>query len=367
MYEQFFGLKERPFDLTPNPRFLYLTGRHREALSNLRYGISGRKGVTLLVGEAGTGKTTLIRATLEEQQEQRVHIVTVSNPTLTRAEFFEFLAARFGLSQNAANSKTRFLFELDRLLTERHQRKEVTALIIDESQSLPDELLEEVRLLANHETSTEKLLPVVLAGQPELADRLNRPELRHLKQRIALRCVLTPLSLRETAAYIGTRLRIAGGEIAQVFTREAVAAIHECSGGVPRSISVICDNALLNGFAADQRPVGRDLVLDVAGDFDLRPGTAPVIPQAPRAAVTAVGSVGRAAAATMQAPAAAAVPAYAAVGSMAVAAAPVEPARVNAPMSAPAPRVMTPPDEPAPSGARELFAHFRRRRRFSFF
>ena len=138
MYESFYGLTERPFDLTPNPRFLYLTGRHREALSNLRYGISGRKGVTLLIGEAGTGKTTLIRATLEEQQDQRIHIVTVSNPTLTRAEFFEFLAARFGLSHNAANSKSRFLFELDRLLAERLERNEVTALIIDESQSLPD-------------------------------------------------------------------------------------------------------------------------------------------------------------------------------------------------------------------------------------
>jgi general secretion pathway protein A len=358
MYEQFFGLKERPFDLTPNPRFLYFTGRHREALSNLRYGISGRKGVTLLIGEAGTGKTTLIRATLEEQQDQRIHIVTVSNPTLTRAEFFEFLAARFGLSQNAANSKSRFLFELDRLLVERHERHEVTALIIDESQSLPEDLLEEVRLLANHETSTEKLLPVVLVGQPELAERLNRPELRQLKQRIALRCVLTPLSLRETAAYISTRLRIAGGDIAQVFTREAVAAIHECSGGVPRSISVICDNALLNGFAADQRPVGRDLVMDVAGDFDLRPGAAPVIPVVPRESVTATGATGRSAAAAsasatrvadrgplMAAGTAGAPAPQAAAASAAVAAATPEPA--------------------GPRG--ELFAHFVRRRRFSFF
>ena len=290
MYERFYGLTERPFDLTPNPRFLYLTARHREALSNLRYGITGRKGVTLLTGEAGTGKTTLIRATLEQQQDRSVHIATVSNPTLSRSEFHEFLAVAFGLSPNAATSKSRFLFELDRLLTYRQERNEITALIIDESQSLPDELLEEVRLLANHETSTEKLLPVLLVGQPELADRLNRTELRQLKQRIALRCILTPLSLRETAAYIGTRLRIAGGDIAQVFTRDAVAAIHECSGGVPRTISVICDNALLNGFAADQRPVSRDLVLDVATDFDMSPAAPPVIPQVPRAPVTATGA-----------------------------------------------------------------------------
>lgn len=364
MYEQFYGLKERPFDLTPNPRFLYLTARHREGLSNLRYGIQGRKGVTLLIGEAGTGKTTLIRATLEERQERRIHIVTVSNPTLSRAEFFEFLAARFGLSHNAANSKTRFLFELDRLLTDRHERNEVTALIIDESQSLPDELLEEVRLLANQETSTEKLLPVVLVGQPELADRLNRPELRQLKQRIALRCVLTPLSLRETAAYISTRLRIAGGEIAQVFTRDAVAAIHECSGGVPRTISVICDNALLNGFASDQRPVGRDLVVDVAGDFDLRPGAAPVIPQVPRQSVTATGAVGRsagnsAAAVAVALPRAPAVPASAM---------PAQPHRsAPQPGIANAGRTATAVQAPAKSGARELFAHFARRRRFSFF
>lgn len=272
MYERFYGLSERPFDLTPNPRFLYLTARHREALSNLRYGITGRKGVTLLTGEAGTGKTTLIRATLEQQQDRSVHIATVSNPTLSRSEFHEFLAVAFGLSPNAATSKSRFLFELDRLLTYRQERNEITALIIDESQSLPDELLEEVRLLANYETSTEKLLPVLLVGQPELADRLNRTELRQLKQRIALRCILTPLSLRETAAYIGTRLRIAGGDIAQVFTRDAVAAIHECSGGVPRTISVICDNALVSGMALDRRPVDRSVVLEVCEDFRLRRG-----------------------------------------------------------------------------------------------
>ena len=351
MYERFYGLTERPFDLTPNPRFLYLTARHREALSNLRYGIAGRKGVTLLTGEAGTGKTTLIRATLEQQHDQPIHIVTVSNPTLSRSEFNEFLAAAFGLSPNAANSKSRFLFELDRLLASRQQRGEVTALIIDESQSLPDELLEEVRLLANHETSTEKLLPVVLVGQPELADRLNRTELRQLKQRIALRCTLTPLSLRETAAYIGTRLRIAGGDIAQVFTRDAVAAIHECSGGVPRTISVICDNALLNGFASDQRPVSRDLVLDVARDFDLTAAAPPVIPQVPRAPVTATP------AAVLARPAAAA-----AVKQSASAVA------VSPSTSAPRPpRATADEDVAAPVKVPGLFDHFVRRRRFSFF
>jgi general secretion pathway protein A len=327
MYESFYGMQERPFDLTPNPRFLYLTTQHREALSNLKYGIAARKGVTLLIGEAGTGKTTLIRATLEQQQNQPIHTVILSNPALSRAEFVEFLAASFGLSPNAANSKTRFLFELNRLLQERHQRGEVTALLVDESQSLSDELLEEVRLLANHETNTDKLLPVVLVGQPELADRLNRSELRQLKQRIALRCVLTPLALRETACYIANRIRVAGGDVAQVFTRDAISAIHECSRGVPRSISVLCDNALLNGFAADQKPVGRDLVLEVARDFDLLPARAA---QAP--------ARGAGAAVAAQAPAAVA------------AARPVA-------VAEPAPKVQVP----------SLFDHFVRRRRFSFF
>src|SRR5262245_37653925 len=157
MYERFFGLSERPFDLTPNPRFLYLTGRHREALCNLRYGIEGRKGVTLLIGDAGTGKTTLLRAALEEQQARPIQTVTVSNPALTRMEFFEFLAASYQLSPNAANSKSRFLFELTRLVTEQHAAGIITALMIDESQSLSDELLEEIRLLANIETPSEKL------------------------------------------------------------------------------------------------------------------------------------------------------------------------------------------------------------------
>lgn len=283
MYERFFGLTERPFDLTPNPRFLYLTGRHREALSNLRYGVEGRKGVTLLIGDAGTGKTTLLRAALEEQQARPIRTVTVSNPALTRAEFFEFLASSFELTQNAANSKSRFLFELTRLVAEQYAAGITTALMIDESQSLSDELLEEIRLLANIETTSVKLLPVVLIGQPELADRLNEPRLRQLKQRVALRCILTPLDLRETAAYIATRLRIAGGECARVFTRDAVATIHERSRGIPRSISVICDNALLNGFASDQRPVGRDIILEVCSDFDFqapeKPGQAAADPR----------------------------------------------------------------------------------------
>ena len=269
MYERFYGLRERPFDLTSNPRFLFLTGKHREALSNLQYGIFGRKGITMLTGEAGTGKTTLVRASLESHKGKRAAAIYASNPTLTRAEFLEFLAYGFGLSQQAAVSKTRFLSEVSRLLSDRCDAGIVTALIIDEAQSLPGDLLEEIRLLANLETATEKLLPVVLVGQPELADRLNEPSLRQLKQRVALRCDLAPLDAQETVAYIAARLRTAGANGAQLFTPEAIVRIYERSTGIPRTISVICDNALVSGFAAGQRQVGADIVLEVCRDFDL--------------------------------------------------------------------------------------------------
>ena len=268
MYERFYGLAERPFDLTPNPRYLFLTPKHREALTHLQHGIAGRRGITVLVGEAGTGKTTLVHAALEQQRDQNACSVYLSNPTLTREEFFEFLADGFGLSPAAAGSKTRFLLELTRTVVDRQAAGAVTALIIDEAQALPSELLEEIRLLANIETALEKLLPVVLVGQPELADRLNTSSLRQLKQRVALRCTLPPLDAAATASYIASRVRIAGGDSRQLFTDGAIDTIRECSGGIPRTISVICDNALVGGFAADQRPVGRDIVLEVCRDFD---------------------------------------------------------------------------------------------------
>jgi general secretion pathway protein A len=268
MYEQFFGLRERPFDLTPNPKYLVLTDSHREVLSNLEYGIASRKGVTLVVGEAGSGKTTLIRKVIEGHGG-RVHSVHLTNPTLTRDEFLQILAVKFGLSDRAAQSKAVFLQELERLLAERYGRGETTVLVVDEAQSLPVELLEEIRLLANTETNEEKLLPVILAGQPELAERLNQQDMRQLKQRVALRCELRPLTERETAAYIAGRIAVAGGTAAQVFTREAVSIIHAAAHGVPRLVSVLADNALLGGFARGERPVGSHVVADVCRDFDL--------------------------------------------------------------------------------------------------
>jgi len=268
MYEAFFGLRERPFDLTPNPRFLLMTERHREALTTLEYGLTARTGIALLSGEAGTGKTTIVHAALQSQQVRQSRAVYLNNPALTRDEFIEFLAIGFSLSAAAATSKTRCLAEMTEVLASRHASGTMSALVIDEAQGLSDDLLEEVRLLANIESASEKLLSIVLAGQPEIADRLNQPSLRQLKQRIGLRCSLAALTPSETAAYIAARLRIAGGDESQVFTDDAVATIHDRARGIPRTISVIADNALVTAFAMDQRPVDRNVVLEVCRDFD---------------------------------------------------------------------------------------------------
>lgn len=280
MYEEFFGFSERPFDLTPNPRYLVLTEAHREALSNLEYAIASQKGVTLLLGDAGTGKTTVIRTALDRQPE-RVHCVQLQNPALSRTEFVEMLGTRFGLSERATNSKTSLLLELEALLAARRERGESTVLVIDEAQSLPLDLLEEIRLLANIETAQEKLISVILAGQPELADRLNERSLRQLKQRVALRCELRPLTLLESCAYVAGRIRAAGGVGAQTFTREAVILIHERAKGIPRTLSVIADNALLAGFALQRRPVTTQVVLEVCTDLDLPGNSDPLAASVP--------------------------------------------------------------------------------------
>jgi len=296
MYEQFYGLDIRPFDLTPDPRFLYLTQKHSEALAHLEYGLAGRKGLTVLTGEVGTGKTTLLRAALERAQGASIRVAHLSNPTLTRQEFFELLAAEYGLSAAAAQSKALFLIELNALVRQQQANAGVTALVVDEAQSMSFELLEEIRLLANIESETEKLLQVILVGQPELADRLNEPELRQLKQRVALRCALAPLDLRETAAYIAGRIRIAGGDAARVFTREAVSLIFERSRGIPRLVSVLCDNALVTGFAVGVRPIDRNTVLQVCRDFDIRSAVptkpSPIEPPADASRLTTVKPAG---------------------------------------------------------------------------
>jgi general secretion pathway protein A len=193
----------------------------------------------------------------------------VSNPTLTRSEFVEYLARAFSLSDEARTSKTAFLFELLEVLTRLHADGGQAALIVDEAQCLPHELMEEVRLLANIETHEAKLLPVLLVGQPELEERLNNHDLRQLKQRIAVRAALVPLTPEETAAYIQGRIRIAGGRGPSLFTAEAVDEIHAFSQGIPRTISVICDNALISAFAVGAGRVDRAMVRDICADFDL--------------------------------------------------------------------------------------------------
>jgi len=267
MYEEFFGCRERPFDLSPDPRYLVPTAAHREALSTIEYGIASRKGIALLIGEAGTGKTTVIRAALD-RQPSRIHYVHLHNPALSREEFVEMLATRFRLSDRARGSKTQLLLELEELLAERQGAGETTLLVVDEAQSLPTELLEEIRLLANIETNSSKLVSVIMAAQPELAQRLNDPVLRQFKQRIALRCELRPLAPQETLAYIAGRLRAAGCD-SQVFTREAVAVMHRRARGIPRTVSVIADNAMLTAFALGQRPVTTQTVLEVCREFDI--------------------------------------------------------------------------------------------------
>ena len=282
MYESFYGLQERPFNLTSNPRYMLLTPSHAESFSSLKYGILKRIGIILLLGEAGTGKTTVIRATTASTPGCR--FVVVNNPLLSSADFFWQLAQGFGLSAEAAVSKARFLSELSHSIAEQR-----TALIVDEAHALPFEILEEIRLLANIETNEDKLLPVVLAGQPELGTRLSEPGLRQLKQRVALRTVLRPLQLKETGAYIAGRIRVAGGDPLGIFTADAVKMVHAYSGGLPRTISVICDNALVTGLAADARPIGPRIIAEVCRDLDLTPVEPAVnrMPASPQAVMSA--------------------------------------------------------------------------------
>ena len=248
-------LRERPFTLTPDPRFLYLSSRQREALSSLRYGLTTPHGFMLMTGEAGCGKTTMLRAALGELEGSKTSCVLVNNPTLSRAEFYEYLSRGFGLSEEAASSKARFLEELQTFSRGPLQQGETTGLVIDEAQSMPSELLEEIRLLGNIESSSAKLLNIVLAGQPELLDRLQDPSLDALRQRIALRCELKRFDRGETASYIAGRLRIAGGSPQDIFTQESVMVIHEATGGLPRTVNVLCENALIGGFAEQIQPV----------------------------------------------------------------------------------------------------------------
>ena len=283
MYEAFYGFRERPFDLTPNPRFLLLTGKHREALSNLQYGLTSRRGSRCSIGDAGTGQDDADPRRHPGLREAGRGDRVPEQPDPHRAGVLRVPHAGVRPERQGRGVESRAAQRA------RPDARSPSGGGADDraghrrSAGLPDELLEEVRLLANIETTTDKLLPIVLAGQPELADRLNQVSLRQLKQRVALRCLLLALDAKETAEYIAGRIRVAGGNSVMVFTRQAVDSIYDRSGGIPRLISVICDNALISGFAADRRPVGRDIVEDVCRDFDLG-SKAPTIAPAKTAA-----------------------------------------------------------------------------------
>jgi len=272
MYLDFYGLKELPFALTPDPRFIYFTPSHTEAMANLHYGIESGKGLIVVTGEVGTGKTTILRWMMN-RLDRTVLVAYLFNPRMSVSEFYEYISSPRLLDVPRWESKSELLLRLGEVLDSRHSRGLRTVLIIDEAHGLSPAVLEEIRLLSNFESDSAKQLQIVLTGQPELRDVLNQPELRQLKQRIALRCEIRPLpDIHETERYIASRLLAAGAERTDIFSTAAVDLVFRCSEGIPRQINNLCDNALLAGFAAEAEVIGRDIVEEVAETFDLLPG-----------------------------------------------------------------------------------------------
>jgi general secretion pathway protein A len=269
VYLDYFGLKELPFALTPDPRYIYFTPSHTEVMANLHYGIESGKGLIVVTGEVGTGKTTILRWMLS-RLDRSVMVAYLFNPRLTVSEFYQHIATLLDLKN--WESKSDLLMTLGQTLESRHARGLRTVLVVDEAHGLSPHVLEEIRLLLNFETDTSKQLQIVLAGQPELRDVLNNPDLRQLKQRVALRCEISALpDTQETERYIVSRLLVSGATRTNIFDPEAVDYIYRCSEGIPRQINNLCDNALLAGFAAGERTISRDLVEEVAVTFDLLP------------------------------------------------------------------------------------------------
>ena len=260
MYLEFFGLREAPFELTPNPQFLFLTPSTRTAFQNIQYGLSTGKGVTVVTGDPGVGKTYLFVAALNSDACTHVRTVLISNPIMTRAEFVQAIAVKLGLSREIQQSKALLVDRLEQILIDARLANMVVALVIDEAHRLSDELLEELRLLDNVETMDEKLLPIVLLGQPSLTQRLSEPQNLQLTQRVAVRSHVECFSDMECGGYIASRVRAAGGEPSRLFTRDAVIRICELSRGTPRTINVLCDNALLVAFSARRRLITREVV-----------------------------------------------------------------------------------------------------------
>ena len=268
MYKKFFGLRENPFNVNPDPRYLFLTEHTEEALASLTYGIQNRRGFILLTGEVGTGKTTILNKLLGWLHRQTVPTAFLFNPRMNVSEFFDFMMADFGIP-NASRVKSQVLMRLNHWLLEKYRNRETAVLIIDEAQDLSLRMLEEIRLLTNLETSTEKLLQIVLSGQPELEEKLRQPELRQLRQRITLRAKTYPLTATETQGYITRRLGIAGADGRTIFTPEAVEAIHSYSRGIPRVINLLCEHSLISAFAEHVPSVPPAMVDTVAREFEL--------------------------------------------------------------------------------------------------
>jgi general secretion pathway protein A len=270
MYKNFFGLRESPFNINPNPRYLLFTSQVEEAVDELIYGIQTRKGLILLTGEVGTGKTTLIHRLLDWLQQQEIPVAFIFDSHLEIGHLYGLILAEFGVKFDS-RVKSNALLHLKRWLSDCYCAGKTAVLIMDEAQDLPVEALEEIRMLLNLETPREKLLQVVLAGQPELEETLRRPELYPLRQRIALRCKTAPLSLQETHQYIRERLRLAGAKDEHpVFSSEAIDAVHFFSRGIPRVMNLLSEQALIHAYVEQTRPVPARLVTQVACEFELQ-------------------------------------------------------------------------------------------------
>jgi general secretion pathway protein A len=266
MYKNFFGLRENPFNINPDPRFLHRTPRIQEALDQLTYGVQSRKGLLLLTGEVGTGKTTLINHLLDWLRQRQTPTAFIFNSHLNVSHLFDFILNDFGISTDY-RLVSNMLLELNQWLIKRFSAGSTPVLIVDEAQGLSFELLEEIRLLLNLETSSEKLLQIVLVGQPELEDKLKQPQMRQLRQRIALRCSTAPLTLDEARGYIVDRLRIAGATREPIFEFDAVEALHYYSRGIPRVMNLLGEHALINSYVEGLNPVPSQMVEEGARDF----------------------------------------------------------------------------------------------------
>lgn len=281
MYNAFFGFKENPFNLSPDPAFLYRSPQHEEALASLIYGVEHRKGFIVLTGEVGTGKTTLLECLRDTLDRDGVDFASLFNSRLTVEQFFEMIAYDFELPCNRS-SKTEVLFTLNDLLLRNASAGQITALIVDEAHDLSFDVLEEIRMLGNLEDRTGKLLQIVLCGQPELDRKLDAPNLRQLKQRVVLRYTLHPFSERESIEYIRWRLAKAGMEDQTVFPPVVLAEIHRRAQGIPRLINIICDNLLLTAFAMGSKIVTPAMLDEVTADMRLQPpGLAPTVARLP--------------------------------------------------------------------------------------